>query len=158
MVLAPPLAYLVDNLLTISFLKMYEFATGHCLFKPEAKDDISRDVVHLAQMTQRTGQVHSDAVLKQYEIQQNQNDLKGKEMDPKISNFIHPHPELLRRATAEGAMLAPIESEMNKSATHSNGAEEVATFTRVMLSFLAFDPTQRPHAAEALLDTAFDHV
>ena len=62
--------------------KMYEFATGHWLFKPEDLDDISRDVVHLAQMTQRTGQDHDDAVLKQYEIREKQHDLKGKEMYP----------------------------------------------------------------------------
>jgi len=55
-------------------------------------------------------------------------------------------------------VLEPIESELNKSAYHNNGAEEVATFTRVMLSFLALDPTQRPRAAEALLDPAFDGV
>ena len=78
------------RLLTISFLKMYEFAAGHCLFKPEAKGDISCDVVHLAQMTQRTGQDHSDVALKQYEIREKQDGLKGKETDPKTSDFTHP--------------------------------------------------------------------
>ena len=48
--------------------KMYELATGHWLFKPEATDDIPRDVVHLAQMTQRTGQDHEDATFMQYEV------------------------------------------------------------------------------------------
>ena len=57
-----------------------------------------------------------------------------------------------------GASLASIESELNESTTHSNGAEEVATFIRVMRSFLALDPAQRPRAAEALLDPAFEHV
>ena len=61
---------------------MYEFATGSWLFRPEAMDDIPRDVVHLAQMTQRTGQDHDDDALRQYEIQRNQHDLKGKEMHP----------------------------------------------------------------------------
>ena len=71
------LTYLQDGLLTVSFFKMYEVATGHWLFKPEAKDDISRDVVHLAQMTQRTGKDHDDATLKQYETRGKQTDLKG---------------------------------------------------------------------------------
>jgi len=89
MVLALPLTFLIDDLLTIPFLKMYEFATGHSLFKPEARDDIPRDVVHLAQMTQRTGHDHSDVTLKQYEIREKHNDLKGKETNPKASNFIY---------------------------------------------------------------------
>ena len=49
---------------------MYELATGHWLFSPQAKDDIPRDVVDLAQMTQRTGQGHSDAALEQYGIRE----------------------------------------------------------------------------------------
>ena len=40
MVSAIPLVYPVDNLLTISFLEMYGFATGRWLFRPEAKGDI----------------------------------------------------------------------------------------------------------------------
>ena len=91
MVLAFPLAYLPDALLILP--KMYEFATGHWLFKPEATGDISRDVSHLAQMTQRTGQDHDDVTLKQYEIRKKQDDLKGNETPPppKILCFIHPH-------------------------------------------------------------------
>ena len=65
------------SLLTVSLLKMYEFATGHWLFRPGAKDDIPRNIVHLTQMTQRTGQDHDIAALKQYNIRGTQNDLKG---------------------------------------------------------------------------------
>jgi len=68
---------------------MYELATGHWLFTPEVVDDISRDVVHLAQMTQRTGQDHDDATLEQYEIREKQTNLKGKETAPGIPQFIH---------------------------------------------------------------------
>jgi len=57
-----------------------------------------------------------------------------------------------------GASLASIEPELNESTIHNNGAEEVAAFIRVMRSFLALDPAQRPRAAEALLDPAFKHV
>jgi len=46
---------------------MYAFATGDWLFDPKVVDDIPRDVAHLAQMTQRTGQDHDDITLKQYE-------------------------------------------------------------------------------------------
>ena len=63
---------------------MYELATGHWLFTPEAVDDIPRDVVHLAQMTRRTGQDHDDVALKQYEIREKQDDLKGKETAPYV--------------------------------------------------------------------------
>ena len=52
MVSAPPLAHTLGDLLIIS--RLYKFATGYWLFKSEAKGDISRDVVDLAQMTQRT--------------------------------------------------------------------------------------------------------
>ena len=52
--------------------KMYEFATGHWLFKPEATDNIPRDVARLDQMTRRTGQEHDDPALKQYEIRKKQ--------------------------------------------------------------------------------------
>ena len=45
---------------------MYEFATGNWLFAPEATSDLSRDVIHLAQMTLRTGQEHDEAALEQY--------------------------------------------------------------------------------------------
>ena len=65
--------------LKISLPKMYEFATGHWLFKPEATNDIPRDVVHLAQMTQRTGQSHDDVALKKSGVWKKQHDLKGKE-------------------------------------------------------------------------------
>jgi len=65
---------------------------------------------------------------------------------------------MLRRAAAGGGSLASIESKLNESTIRSNGAEEVATFIRVVRSFLALDPAKRPHAAEALLDPAFEHV
>lgn len=41
-------------------LKMYEFATGRWIFTPEGIDDISRNIVHLAQMTQSTGRDDDD--------------------------------------------------------------------------------------------------
>ena len=53
------------------------------------------------------------------------------------------------------AKLAPIESEFNGLKAYSDDAEEVATFVRIMRSFLTINPTQRPRAAEALLDPAF---
>ena len=56
---------------------MYEFATGNWLFAPEATSDLSRDVIHLAQMTLRTGQEHDEATLEQYELEEEQNDIKG---------------------------------------------------------------------------------
>jgi len=62
---------------------------------------------------------------------------------------------MLKRATAGGAKLAPIESKLNESTVHSNGAEEVSAFVRIMRSFLNLNPTKRPCAAEALLDPAF---
>ena len=45
---------------------MYEFATGNWLFAPEATSDLSRDVIHLAQMTLRTGQEHDEAAFGEY--------------------------------------------------------------------------------------------
>lgn len=51
--------------LTTFSLKMYEFATGCRLSKSKVVNDISRDIVHLAQITQRTGQSHNVAVLKE---------------------------------------------------------------------------------------------
>ena len=57
-----------------------------------------------------------------------------------------------------GARLASIESELNETTIHSNGAEEIAAFIRIMRSFLALDPAQRPRAAEALLDPALVHL
>ena len=57
--------------------KMYEFATGNWLFTPKAKDDISRDVIHLAQITLRTGQEHDESILEQYKSQGEKNDIKG---------------------------------------------------------------------------------
>ena len=71
------------------FPKIYEFATGHWLFKPEATNDLSRDVVHLAQMTQCTGQDHDDVGLKQYESKGKQCDLKGTEIHHWIPRSIH---------------------------------------------------------------------
>ena len=70
---------------------MYEFATGHWLFRPEAKDGIPRGIVHLAQMSQRTGQDHSDVALKQYK---KKDDIKGKETKPKTLHSIHLHPQV----------------------------------------------------------------
>jgi len=83
-----PSPYPVNDSLTISFLKMYEFATSHWLFKPEAKGHIPCDVVHLAQMTQRTGHDHDDGALKQYETRVKQTDLKGEETHPKIPRLL----------------------------------------------------------------------
>ena len=82
----------LGTLLKISFPKMYEFATGRWLFKPEATSNISRDVIHLAQMTQRTGQDHEDVALEQYGIREKQRDLQGKRTHLKIFHSIHPHP------------------------------------------------------------------
>ena len=65
---------------------------------------------------------------------------------------------MLKRATVGGAELAPIESELNESTILANNAEEVATFVRIMRSFLALDPAKRPRAAEALLDPAFEDI
>ena len=64
MVSAFLLACLLYILLTTSPFEIYEFATGHWLFDPEVVEDIPRDVVHLAQMTQRTGQDHDDVALR----------------------------------------------------------------------------------------------
>ena len=61
--------------------KMYEFATDQRAFTPEATDSLPRDVVHLAQMTQLTGQDHDQAVLEQYEVREKQRDLKGRFCD-----------------------------------------------------------------------------
>jgi len=60
---------------------------------------------------------------------------------------------MLKRATVGGAELAPIESEL--TTIYSTGPEQVATFARIIRSFLALDPAKRPRAAEALLDPAF---
>jgi len=64
---------------------------------------------------------------------------------------------MLKRATV-GGELASVESELNASTVYCNGAEEVATFMRIMRSFLTLDPSQRPRAVEALLDSGFDDI
>ena len=63
---------------------------------------------------------------------------------------------MLRRAAVEGTKFASIESALNKSTTRNNGAADVTAFVRIMRSVLARDPAQRPSAAEALLDPAFE--
>ncbi|KAF9647686.1 hypothetical protein BDM02DRAFT_2528534 [Thelephora ganbajun] len=68
---------------------MYEFATGHCLYKPEVADDLPYNIIHLAQMTQRTsGQDYDDLALEQYEIREERRNLNRKEMYRNIFNFI----------------------------------------------------------------------
>jgi hypothetical protein len=47
---------------------MYELATGHWLFPQAKRDDLSRDVVHLNQMVQRTGKHHDEEALRQYQL------------------------------------------------------------------------------------------
>lgn len=62
-------------------------------------------------------------------------------------------PELLKRATADGATSPAIESELNEALAYEDSPEElqeVVAFTRIMLSFLTFDSTRGP-------DPAFDH-
>lgn len=79
MVWIVPHSYHVDDRSYADDLsKMYEFATGHWAFTPEATDGLPRDVVHLAQMTQLTGQDHDQAVLEQYAVRNRQHDLKGR--------------------------------------------------------------------------------
>lgn len=58
-------------------------------FQPEIVGDISRDVVHLAQMSQRTGQDHDDAILKWYGTREKRGDLKGKEMHSNVFRPIY---------------------------------------------------------------------
>jgi len=165
---------------------MYEFATGHWLFKPKATNGIPRDVAHLAQMTQRTGQIHGDAALKQYELRGKQYVVRGKQYVVRGKQYgvrgrqygvqgkqsgegkqygtrgvrtkHHDLKGMLKRATAGGVQLAPIESELNESTVYNNGAEEVRVFVRIMRSFLAFDPAQRPRASKALLDPVFKDI
>ena len=57
-----------------------------------------------------------------------------------------------------GARSVLIESELNESFFSKSGAEEVAAFVRIMRSFLALDPTQRPRAVDALLDPGFEYA
>jgi hypothetical protein len=66
--------------------------------------------------------------------------------------------DILKRATAGRTELTPIESAVNGLTVHSNGADEISAFVRVVRSFLALDPTKRPRAAEALLDPAFKDI
>lgn len=54
-----------------------------------------------------------------------------------------------------GTELASNESDLHQPTVHSNGTEEVASFVRIMWSFLALNPAQPPSAAKALLDPAF---
>jgi len=68
---------------------------------------------------------------------------------------------MLKRATLGDTDLMSIESELNGlngPMFDSDGPEEVATFARIMRSFLALDPAERPCAAEALLDPAFEDL
>ena len=68
---------------------MYEFATGRWLFTPEATSDLSHDIVHLAQMTLRTGQEHEEATLNQYKDEGGQNsNLKGMILRFDVHHFI----------------------------------------------------------------------
>ncbi|KAN0125243.1 kinase-like protein, partial [Russula decolorans] len=119
---------------------MYEFATGHWAFTPEATNGLPRDVVHLAQMTQLTGQDHDQAVLEQYAVRNKQHDLKG------------------RRAMVENVGLESIGSKLNESTVYHNGAGEVAAFVRIIRSFLTFDPDKRPRAVEASCDPVFKFI
>ena len=65
---------------------------------------------------------------------------------------------MLKRATIGSTKSTPVESGLNESTVRGAGANRVATFVRIMRSFLALDPTKRPRAAEALLDPAFEEV
>ncbi|EJD00046.1 kinase-like protein, partial [Fomitiporia mediterranea MF3/22] len=123
---------------------MYEFATGTWLFTPEATDGLSRDVVHLAQMTLRTGQEHNESVLKKYEGQRKLYGLR----------------DMLKRATAitESIGFGCIESRINESSVYNNSAEEVSVFIRLIRTFLVFDPKERLSAKEALRDPVFEHI
>lgn len=124
---------------------MYEFATGRWLFTPEATGDLSRDIIHLAQMTLRTGQEHEEATLNQYKDEGGQNNnLK----------------DMLRRAitTVGSTDFGSIDSKFSESAVYNNGNEEIAAFIKLLRSFLAFDPKNRPSAVEALRDPIFEHL
>ena len=70
---------------------MYELATGRWILNPEVVGDISRDISRLAQMAQRTGQDHDDAILKRYETREKPGDLKGKEMHSNVFRSIYLH-------------------------------------------------------------------
>ena len=136
---------------------MYKYATSRWLFNPEAVSDISRDVVHLAQMARRIGQDHDDAALKQCEIRERQHDLKGKETHFDIPVYLpSSSPGMLKCAGVGDAGLVPIESEFNELMLYNNCPKEVATFLRITRSFLR--PGSRPRAAEALLDPAFKDI
>jgi serine/threonine-protein kinase SRPK3 len=76
--IVPPSYHVDDRSYADDLSKMYEFATGHWAFTPEATDGLPRDVVHLAQMTQLTSQDHDQAVLEQYAVRNKQHDLKGR--------------------------------------------------------------------------------
>ena len=67
---------------------MYKLATGHWLFTPEGMDEISRDVVHLARMIQRTGQDHDGAALKQHGTRKKHHDLKRTPIPSNLFTFI----------------------------------------------------------------------
>ena len=68
---------------------MYEFATGRWIFSTDVVVEIPRDIVHLAQMTQRIGQDHNDSVLKHYEIRKKQSDFKDKETHSNVHRSVY---------------------------------------------------------------------
>ena len=91
MVLVSSPFYLLGTLLIRPSPKMCEFATGRWLFNPEGTSDVSADIVHLAQMAQRTGQYHEDTALEQYGIREKLHDPKGKGTHATIFRFIYLH-------------------------------------------------------------------
>ena len=64
---------------------------------------------------------------------------------------------MLKRVVVGGAELSPIESDLDKSLHYNGDPGEVATFARIMRSFLDLDPAQRPRASEALVLGMFHH-
>ncbi|KAF8812624.1 kinase-like protein [Phlegmacium glaucopus] len=80
---------------------MYEWATSNWLFSPEGRDGVSRDLMHLAQMSERTGQHHIRTVLSEATVQCN----SAEEVHAYISlmlRFLKLNP--VERATAAEAL------------------------------------------------------
>ena len=113
---------------------MYEWATGKRLSNPEGSDNLSRDLMHLAQMTECTGQHHEEATLQRYCLR---HVLQACYNVYALNLFLH---KIFQNSWVEG--LKPIATMLTEATVLSNSTEEEDAFINLMLGFLKLNQRQ----------------
>ena len=140
-----------------SFLKMLEFAMGEKLFPFFSDDELTRDLTHLAQMMQCTGQRHNEKALQAFASSRDVDNIIGVFYDIMwwLADAEYYFIDKLKELCEDDLNVPRIDGKLFASDPNDNLEEERLVFHKLVRDFLNLDPAQRPTARQALENPYF---